>query len=80
MRCGVRRYAPDFSSLPIVRLHRLEVDLKAGTGAVTLVPELAHAFTDFPKVGSARPLWAPSLTHSLHLLYTGGGGLGPSLV
>lgn len=43
-------YAPD-SRLPIIRLHRLEVDLKSRTGKFTLVPEMEKTFVDFPKVG-----------------------------
>lgn len=54
---------PDFSRLPIIRLHRLEVDLRAGTAAFSLVPGMAETFIDFPKahpsfeMRPARHLW-----------------------
>ena len=55
---------PDFSRLPIIRLHRLEVDLREGTAAFSLVPAMARTFVDFPKAHPdyemrrpARYLW-----------------------
>lgn len=54
---------PDFSQLPIIRLFRLEVDLRKGTAAFELVKPMARTFVDFPKahpayeMRPARYLW-----------------------
>lgn len=46
--------APDFSRLPIIRLHRVEIDLESKTGVYKRVKSLQKTLVDFPKV---HPAW-----------------------
>lgn len=44
---------PDFSRLPPIRLHKLEVNLRRRTASFALVPGMEFTFVDFPKAHPA---------------------------
>jgi carotenoid cleavage dioxygenase-like enzyme len=65
---------PDFSRLPIIRLHRLELDLRSRTANFDIVPRLSRTFVDFPKAHPAYEVGRPTR----HLWMTASNDVGIS--